>query len=921
LPESDVPSRKPGVSSHYGMTSAVTPTPGEAVDASEHPLPSIIGRYRILRLLGEGGMGAVYEAEQESPQRTVALKVIRAGYAGNEMLRRFENETQALGRLQHPGIAQIYDAGTAETPFGKQPYIAMELVRGQNLLAYCNEHQLSVPQRLELMARICDAVQHAHQRGLIHRDLKPANILVGEDGQPKILDFGVARLTDSDAQATRQTDVGQIIGTLAYMSPEQVLGDPDELDTRSDVYALGVILYELLAGHGPYEISKQIHETLRTIREAEPRSLRVISRTFRGDIETIVSKALEKDKTRRYASAAELGADIRRYLHDEPIVARPPSTTYQIRKFARRNKALVTGIAAVFVVLVLGIVASTWEALQARRAQKRAQQETAVAQAVNDFLQNDLLGQASAYNQAKPDPNITVRTVLDRAAQTIGDRFQSQPAVEVAIRQTIGDAYTDLALYPAARQQLEAALELGRRSLGSDNPKTLDVLAKLGYVAIMQEKYPEAEKLLTEAADTDRRVLGAENRQTLWAVEKVGFVALREGKYAKAEGVMGPVADSDRRLFGADDRDTLTAISALALVYQEEGKYSNAATLDKELIDFDRRKLGPDSPKTLIMMNNLSIVDNDMGNYAEAEKREEEVLATARRVLGEDHVVSRLATQQLGSIYMNEGKFAQAEPLFLDAVERDRRVMGADAPTTLQTVNTLAGLYEQEGKYAQAEPLMKQTTEASRRVDGPDSPDALYNISNLAGLYAEEGKFPEAEAAFKEALEADRRVMGPTDRLTLYTLYSHGLMYLREGQYAPAEVSIAEALAGQRRSLGDGHPLTVASMGDLAVVYIAEGKFAQAEPLAREVLGWQKKLNAGDWEQYNAECELGASLAGQKKYAEAEPLLTEGYQGMLAHKDHIEGPDQFRLKLAHQWFVQIQSSQGRDGKAAAAKAR
>ncbi len=352
MPEADAPTLGPDP----GSTSVSTPPTSGPLPGDPQPLPTSIGRYRILRLLGEGGMGMVYEAEQDFPQRIVALKVIRAGYATGEMLRRFENETQALGRLQHPGIAQIYDAGAVETPFGKQPYIAMELVRGQTLLDYCDSQKLNTRQRLELMAKICDAVQHAHQRGLIHRDLKPANILVGEDGQPKILDFGVARLTDSDAQATRQTNMGEIIGTLAYMSPEQVSGEAEDIDTRSDVYALGVILYEVLSGKAPYAIGRQIHEAVRAIRQDEPTALSSVNRTYRGDIETIVARALEKDKTRRYGSAAELAADIRRYLHDEPIVARPPSTTYQLQKFARRHKALVSGIAAVFVVLALGSV-------------------------------------------------------------------------------------------------------------------------------------------------------------------------------------------------------------------------------------------------------------------------------------------------------------------------------------------------------------------------------------------------------------------------------------------------------------------------------------------------------------------------------------------------------------------------------------
>jgi non-specific serine/threonine protein kinase/serine/threonine-protein kinase len=268
--------------------------------------------------------------------------VVKPGLA-NSNLRRFEHESQALGRLQHPGIAQIYEAGTADTGFGPQPYFAMEFIRGHPLREYAEAHHLDVRERLELMVKMCEAVDHAHQRGVIHRDLKPGNILVEESGQLKILDFGVARVTDSDAPITRQTDVGQLVGTLEYMSPEQVLANPVELDTRSDVYTLGVILYELLAGHRPYKLSGQLHEAVQAIREEDPAPLSSISRNYRGDIETIAAKALEKDKTRRYGSAAALAADIQRYLADQPIAARPPSASYQLHKFARQESWPVRG--------------------------------------------------------------------------------------------------------------------------------------------------------------------------------------------------------------------------------------------------------------------------------------------------------------------------------------------------------------------------------------------------------------------------------------------------------------------------------------------------------------------------------------------------------------------------------------------------
>src|SRR6266850_2485669 len=309
-----------------------TRTRSEAANAREgdwRALPPRIGHYRIIRLLGEGGMGSVYEADQEQPRRRVALKVIKAGWASPDLLRRFEQESQALGRLQHPGIAQIYEAGTAATGFGLQPFFAMELIHGMPLGEYAESRRLNVRQRLTLMIHVCDAVQHAHERGIIHRDLKPGNILVDENGQPKILDFGLARATDSDARATRQTDVGQLLGTLAYMSPEQVSADPLALDPRSDVYALGVILYELLAGKLPYRITQHVHEVVQTIRQSDPVPLSSVNRVYRGDIETIVAKALEKDRDRRYASAADLAADVHRYLDDQPIAAKPPSTIYQ----------------------------------------------------------------------------------------------------------------------------------------------------------------------------------------------------------------------------------------------------------------------------------------------------------------------------------------------------------------------------------------------------------------------------------------------------------------------------------------------------------------------------------------------------------------------------------------------------------------
>jgi tetratricopeptide (TPR) repeat protein/predicted Ser/Thr protein kinase len=499
----------------------IDPTPA----ASDVAALGRLGHYRIVRKIAEGGMGAVYEAEQDNPRRTVALKVIRQGFPSEALLRRFEHEAQILGRLHHAGIAQVFEAGTASTPSGPQPFFVMELIDGRPLTQFADQRGLDLRARLELMVRICDAVHHAHQKGVIHRDLKPANILVEESGQPKILDFGVARATDSDLRsATMQTDVGQLLGTLPYMSPEQVAADPLDLDIRSDVYALGVILYELVCGRPPYDLGgKMLHEAVHVIREVDPVPLSSINRVLRGDVEIIVEKALEKDKTRRYASAAELAADIERHLRDEPIVARPASTIYQLKKFTRRNKALVFGLAAVFVVLVAGIVVSRWQAVRAVRAEELANQRLIE---VNEALTQVETKRKEAEKNFAMARNAVAR-YLDGVSDSTELKAHGLEPLRKHLLETAREFYEKFAQQHAQDPALQADLAEAHLRLGN-------ILREMGDSAGAIDNYQRSTELYDALAKAEGKGSHYE-LQALVACSDLGLALSNRGRNAEAE--------------------------------------------------------------------------------------------------------------------------------------------------------------------------------------------------------------------------------------------------------------------------------------------------------------------------------------------------------------------------------------------------
>jgi serine/threonine protein kinase/tetratricopeptide (TPR) repeat protein len=879
------------------LIARATVDPATLDDSPEQLAGTVIGHYHLLQKIGEGGMGEVWLAEQKEPvRRRVALKLVKAGMNTREVIGRFESERQALALMEHPAIARVFEAGS--TADGA-PYFAMEYVPGLPITEYCDSHRLSIQDRLDLFIQVCEGVRHAHQKAVIHRDLKPSNILVTEvDGRaaPKIIDFGVAKALSQKLTAhTMFTRVGSLIGTPEYMSPEQALSSGEDVDTRTDVYSLGIIFYELLAGAPPIELRKvAFDEFLRRLREEDPPKPSAKIRTgdaatttelarrrqtepvalvkqIGGDLDSIALKALEKDRARRYGSAADFAADIARYLRHEPVEAVPPSATYRARKFASRHRWGLAMASAFVVVLATAAVISIRQTIRANR-------EAAIAEAVNEFLQNDVLAQASASAQSgpttKPDPDLKVRTALDRAAAKIGNRFANQPQVEASIRETIGWTYLDLGLDGEGQRQLERAVVLLRQSSGEGNSDTLLATRALADSYLHQGKFSDAEKLLKTILPVRTRVSGEESPLTVEVM-----------------------------------RD-------LAAAYSGEGNYPGAEPLYLSAVEITRRQLGEDNPNTFNAMSDLGILYRKEGKYQQAEEMYERVLDIKRRVLGEDHPDTLLTMNTLGLNYSYEGRFSEAEGMLKKSLDGRSRILGPDHPSTLLTMNNLGLVYDNEGKFAEAEALLRQTLAARQRISGPEHPDTLLAAINLGDVLQNEGKLAEAEALISHSLEVSRRVSGEEHPQTLYLMVNLARVRERSGNYGDAEALLAKALEARTRVLGKQHDVTLGTAMSLGNIRLERREYDSGEPLLRETLASYEKSYPNVWQRYGCESLLGATLAGERKYAEAETLLLEGYQGMQARESHMAFGSRRYLEMGRSSLEQMYTAWGKPEKAA-----
>ena len=808
-------------------TKAAQPTlKGNLAVTPDESIGQTIGRYKVLQKIGEGGCGTVYMAEQEQPvRRRVALKVIKLGMDTKAVIARFEAERQALALMDHPNIAKVLEAGATETG---RPYFVMELVRGIKFTEYCDQNHLGIRQRLELFIQICQAIQHAHQKGIIHRDIKPSNLLVTlHDGVPvpKVIDFGIAKATTDQrlTEKTLFTAYEQFIGTPAYMSPEQAEMSGLDIDTRSDIYSLGVLLYELLTGRTPFDpkelLASGLEAMRKTIRERQPvRPSTRLRQQFRlaadpgianrksqiaNDLDWIVMKCLEKDRTRRYETANGLAVDLKRHLANEPVAARPPSAGYRFQKFLRRNRVMAGAALLVLAAILAGTVVSVAQTLRARRelrralaAESQAQAEKANAQAALHFIQDDVLSQASPGYQA--DRDLKVRVLLDRVSERLDRAAGGPPLVEAALRQTFGSIYTELGDYAKAINHYEGALRLQRQHLGESHPDTLRSLYGLAMAHWWSGGMTQAEPLTRQGLEESRRVLGEKHPLTLQ------FMQAR----------------------------------ASTLMFLGDRPWPEVEKLFYQALDVHREVLGPADPRTLRVTYTLAIAFYLNWEDAKIPRFSEDALERSRRVMGEEHPMTAGLMTGLAVAYINLNQVEKAEAMALRCLELRRGVLGEGHPLTVASSFILARSYVMHQQFEKAEPLTDEALKFTRLLPVEKSPFLIWHLSDLGWCYLEQGRAARAESLNELAMQAVRRNPEAIPAATPRIITQTGALRLAQHRYAEAET-----LLRQGSRLAEEH--------------------------------WP---DAGF--RFYAMSLLGASLAGQARYAEAEPLLLQGYRGL-----------------------------------------
>jgi serine/threonine protein kinase/Tfp pilus assembly protein PilF len=835
-------------------------------------IPDRIGRYEIRGLLGEGGMGVVYAAEQDNPSREVAVKLIRPELSSAGMIHRFEREAELLGRLQHPGIAQIFESGTTITPLGLRPFFAMELIRGQSILEYSGAAELTTSERISLVIQVCDAVGHAHARGVIHRDLKPANLMVvlpdspstrDDTDQPndspgvdvgrrmvKVLDFGVGRFLDGsgeescEAGVTLCTQLGQMVGTLPYMSPEQVVGRIHEIDELTDVYALGVILYELLSGHLPHELSGcGLTEAARIIEEIEPRPLGVWNRSLRGDVQTIVSKAMAKERGRRYGGAGELAEDLRRYLNDEPIAARAPSAFYQFRKFSRRNRGAVVGGAVAIVSLIAGAIVSiglafraTNEATLAKEEKDRAlwaqqmadqerdrarqaerlaalrlsvaEKENAKFEAVNDFMHR-MWESADPMKLSSSNPNpreVRVVEVLDGAAGALDVSEESNaPEVEAAMRFALGHTYLGLGIADEALTQLLRASEIQLQVLGDSHRDTLRTMNEVGGALQNLGRHREAEWWYQRVFAARRDVLGMAHIDTLGVLSNLAVTMKDQQRWTESESLFRDGLRLADEMGGSDSILVNRMLNNMGLMLKGRGRPAEAEPMFRKAVAFAEEELGANHPTTGGMMHNHSMILKDLGRLDEAVSVERQANQCLKESLGPGHPTTLTSTNTLGQLCHELGRMDEARRVFAEGFEAIRRSRAAVSTSELQMLNNYGNYLSSANRLHESEMVLRDSLRGCLELFGESHEGTMTTASNLAGVMKRLERFDEAAALSSGAIDSAERIYGRGHPMTFTKLNTYATVLANQGKWAEAEAILADLVLMSTKSLPADH--------------------------------------------------------------------------------------------------------------------
>ncbi|TVQ53993.1 MAG: serine/threonine protein kinase [Phycisphaerales bacterium] len=921
-----------------------------------------INGYEIRREIGRGGMGVVFEAFHRPLQRTVALKILSRSLASPTTVKRFEFEAAVLAMLEHPGIARVYEVGVWEADAGPHPFFAMELIDGSPLHEYLAREQPELEDRLKLLIAVCDAVHHAHQRGVIHRDLKPANILIDAHGRPHLLDFGIARLihrSDSDSEA--MTLAGHLLGTLAYMSPEQLGGtEKDQPNVCTDVYALGVVAYELIAERPAFDCEKtSVFKAAQLIRNTEPSPPTFRDKPLPSDLVTIIRKAMAKEPNERYDSASALADDLRRFLGREPVAACPPSRWYQFRKFAQRHRAAVTS-AVLVVVLLIGSLAgmsslylqteqARQDALQARDAERQARTEEAEQRRLAELSRQEANAAAERAREAEEEARQRAadleqvaqfqatqltsieaaymganarQSILDRRrhvlANVTDDEAKIERGLEELERALAGVNFTDVAIEILDETIFTHAL----RAIGeqfTDQPRIqvrlLNTLSETLIALGLNDKAREAQ---VEAYHLSIEALGEEHTDTLVAINGMAVLLMTEGKLDTAADYVDRALAGYRRVLGDDHPDTLSVIDNIGELLRRQGQHEEARVYLEEALEGRRRVLGEEDPATLQTYVRLATHLHESGESERARDLLAETVETMRRVLGDQHQNTLTAINRLGMIYRDLGEFAQAESQLLEALRASEQRRGDDHPQTINAVLNLASLYRQTNRPREAKSLYRRALETNRRTLGETHPSTLLAMNSMGILLGQIGDLAGSEEMYRRVLEAHLRIDGPDDPRTLLMKNNLGANLSRQQRYDEAEPYLRRYLEFQRSRHAETHHLVIA-LNNFAGVLRSLGELEEADAHNTEAVEMGGRvLPERHWHIGVLKLDHARTLDAMKRYAEAIERTESAYEVILAtfSPDHPRARDckVHLVKLYESWHEQ-EPDRGYDQKA------